>query len=182
MRSILTAVLAAAVLAAPAAAGNILLNPGFEDGVLAPWYQKADYGGPEDWNATTADAHSGLYSATDRGNKLLAQDFDPVAVEDILEASVWVRNVDATINAIYFEYSDLSTQEELLDHFDSEWNYWDMTSYLQPGKELISFGIYGVSGGATERTYVDDWVLDVIPAPGVMPLLGLALLGVRRRR
>jgi hypothetical protein len=182
MKTIVTAVLAAAVLVAPASAGNILVNPGFESGVLDPWYQKVDYGGPENWNVTTADFHSGMYSATDRGNKLLAQDFDPVSVEDILEASLWIRNVDASINAIYFEYSDLSTQEELLFHSNSNWNYWDMTAYLQPGKELISFGIYGVSGGETERTYVDDWVLDVIPGPGGLVVLSVGLLCARRRR
>lgn len=182
MKTIVAALLAAGVLGAPAAAGNILVNPGFEDGALHPWYQKADYGGPEDWNVTTADFHSGMYSATDRGNKLIAQDFDPVPVADILEASVWVRNLDASFNAIYFEYSDLSTQEEVLSHPSAEWNYWEMTSYLIPGKELISFGVYGVSGGVTERTYVDDWVLNVVPAPAGLAVLSLGLLGSRRRR
>ena len=56
-----------------------------------------------------------------------------------------------------------------------------MTSYLIPGRELISFGIYGISGGVTERTYVDDWVLDVVPAPAGLVLLSLGLLGTRRR-
>jgi hypothetical protein len=182
MKPLVTAVLAAAMVGAPAGAANILVNPGFEDGVLDPWYQKADYGGPENWNVTTADFHTGLYSATDRGNKLIAQDFDPVPVADILEASVWVRNLDASINAVYFEYSDFTTQEEILFHPNDAWNYWDMTAYLASGKELISFGVYGVSGGATERTYVDDWVLDVIPAPAGLVVLSIGLVGARRRR
>lgn len=182
MKTIVTVLLAASALCAPAVAGNILINPGFEDGILAPWYQKADYGGPENWNVTAADAHTGLYSATDRGNKLLAQDFAPIAVADILEASVWVKNLDASINAVYFEYSDSSTHEEILFHSNGEWNYWDVTSFLAPGKELVSLGLWGVSGGATERTYVDDWVLEVIPAPASLTLLSLGLLGVRRRR
>ena len=95
---------------------------------------------------------------------------------------MWVKNVDASINAVYFEYSDSSTHEELLWHYNAEWNYWNMTAYLTPGKELVSFGIYGVSCGTTERTYVDDWVLNVIPAPPSLVLLSLGLLGVRRRR
>jgi len=69
----------------------------------------------------------------------------------------------------------------VFSHSDAEWNYWEMTSYLIPGKELISFGIYGISGGVTERTYVDDWVLNMVPAPTGLVLLSLGLLGNRRR-
>ena len=159
---------------------NVLLNPGFEDGVLAPWYQKADYGGPENWNVTTADVHSGLYSATDRGNKLIAQDFDPVPVEEIIEASFWLKNVDASINAVYFEYSDFTTEENIWWPTGG-WDFINATAWLDPGKELISFGVYGVSGGTTERTYVDDWKV-LIPEPASGLLLGLAVLALYRRR
>jgi len=181
MQRPVVALTAAGALVAPAAGSGVLLNPGFEDGVLLPWYQKADYGGPEDWNVTTADQHSGQYSATDRGNKLIAQDFDPIPVEDILELSLWIKNLDASFNTIYFEYADLSTREEVASHPDAEWNHWEVTSFLVPGKELISFGIYGVSGGATERTFVDDWVLNVVPAPAGFVLLFPVLWATRRR-
>jgi hypothetical protein len=169
----------AALVAAPAWA-NILINPGFESGVLDPWYQKADYGGPEDWNVTTDDVHSGEYSATDCGNKLIAQDFAAVSTDLIIEASLWLRNVDATINAVYFQYSDMSVEENVWWP-SGGWDYVDATIWLDPGKELISFGVYGVSGGDTQRTYVDDWTL-VIPEPSTAVLLGLAALGLYRRR
>jgi len=42
--------------------------------------------------------------------------------------------------------------------------------------------VYGVSGGDTQRTYVDDWKLMVIPEPASGLLLGLAGLALGRRR
>jgi hypothetical protein len=177
--SAVTVVAIVALVAAPAWA-NILVNPGFETGALAPWYQKADYGGPENWNVTTADVHSGTYSATDRGNKLIAQDFAAVATDSIIEASLWLKNVDASINAVYFQYSDLTTEENIWWPTGG-WDYVDATGWLDPGKQLVSFGVYGVSGGTTERTYVDDWKI-IIPEPSAVLLLGLGgALAFRRR-
>ena len=176
---VLVAVLVAALGCAPAWA-NELLNPGFESGVLDPWYQKADYGGPENWNVTTDDVHTGKYSATDRGNKLIAQDFAPIATDSIIEASFWLKNVDASINAVYFEYSDFTTEENIWWPTGG-WDYVDATAWLDPGKELISFGVYGVSGGTTERTYVDDWMI-YVPEPSALLLLGLGGVAALRRR
>ncbi len=167
------------VVASPALAVNILGNPGFETGALPPWYQKADFGGPENWNATTADKHSGEWSATDVGNKLIAQDFAAVPVADILLASFWLRNVDASINAVYFEYSDTTTEENIWFPTGG-WDYIDATGWLDAGKSLVSFGVYGVIGGNTQRTYVDDWTLDVIPEPTTLVLLAAAALFRRR--
>lgn len=101
-----------------ALAVNILVNPDFESGALSPWYQAADYGGGEDWNVTSADVHSGQYSVTDAGNKLIAQDFAAVPVSLIFEASFWLRNNDASINTVYFRYSDNTTEE----------NFWKPTA------------------------------------------------------
>ena len=183
-RKILFAAGLALAAAAPASAVNILVNPGFESGALAPWYQKADFGGPENWNATTADFHTGKWSATDVGNKLIAQDFAPVAVADVLEASLWIKNVDGSVNALYVAYSDNTSEEFLQVPPANQWVKFDMTADLDPGKFLVSIGVYGVNGGGPiDRTYVDDGVVDVIPAPGAAARLGLGgLLAARRRR
>jgi hypothetical protein len=179
MRKLFLGILALSLLAGPTLAANILGNPGFETGSLPPWYQKADLGGPENWNVTTADKHSGTYSATDVGNKLIAQDFAAVPVSDILLASFWLKNVDASINAVYFQYSDLTTEENIWWPTGG-WDYVDATGWLDAGKSLISFGVYGVLGGSTQRTYVDDWTLDVIPEPTTLALLTVAALFRRR--
>lgn len=175
-----------ALAAPPALAVNILVNPGFESGSLAPWYQGNDFGGPENWNVTAAQAHSGGFSATDVGNKQIRQDFAPVAVSDILEASLWIMNPDdggPRINAVDFYYSDGSNQEHLLFQPDNNWNYNNVTGLLTPGKFLTGFALYGYIGGGPneDRTFVDDFILNVVPAPGAAALLGLGALARRRR-
>src|SRR5262245_43789577 len=117
MKTAAAAIAIAALAAAPAIAGNILLNPGFETGFLAPWYQGNDFGGPENWNVTSKEAHTGQFSATDVGNKQIRQDFAPVFVGDILEASLWIKNPDdggPRVNAIDFYYSDGSSSENVV--------------------------------------------------------------------
>lgn len=66
-----------------------------------------------------------------------------------------------------------------------------MTSDLDPGKELVGFSVFGYSGGggAEDRTFLDDAVINVdttarVPGPASLLLLGLgiAALGVIRRR
>ena len=53
--------------ASDAGATNILVNPGFETGALGPWFQdRVVTLGGEDWNVTSADAHSGRRHAARR--------------------------------------------------------------------------------------------------------------------
>ena len=72
---------------------NLLTNSGFESGALSPWFQDHVFGGGEDWNVTTADAHSGLYSATNTGNKEIRENFSPVPVQNITSISFWAKHV-----------------------------------------------------------------------------------------
>lgn len=177
-----------ALAGAPAFAGNILVNPGFETGSLPPFYQGNDFGGPENWNVTGSDAHSGTFSATDVGNKQLRQDFAPVAVSDILEASLWIKNPDEggpRINAIDFFYSDGSSSENVLFQPDDNWNFNNVTSFLSPGKSLTGMALWGYIGGGPneDRTFTDDWTIRVVPSPGAGALVALGTpLGRRRRR
>jgi hypothetical protein len=163
---------------------NILVNAGFEDGVLDPWKQTRDFGGPEDWNATTADSFTGRWSATDRGNKFIEQRCAAVAGTDVIKVSFALKNLDATINAYTFLYSDNTEGEFLISHTNANWNVYDVTSNLDRSKSLVGVGVYGVSGGTTERTYLDDVLVDVVPEPATILAMGagLAALASRRRK
>ena len=117
--------------------------------------------GPENWNVTDADAHTGAFSATDVGNKLIVQDFAPVAVADVLETSFWIRQPEIAISAVYFAYSDGSSEENLIILATDQWEFHDLTAQLDAGKELTTFGLYGYIGAGKDedRTYVDDWTV-----------------------
>jgi hypothetical protein len=158
-------VVAAWVMTAGTAFGqvNILENPGFETGSLDPWYQLNDFGGPENWNVTDADAHTGAFCATDVGNKLIVQDFDPTPVADILETSFWIKQPEIAISAVYFAYSDGSSAENLVFLTTADWQFFDVTGLLAPGKNLTTFGLYGYIGGGEDedRSYVDDWTVSI---------------------
>ncbi len=150
---------------------NILVNGGYETGVLAPWYQSLDLGGATNWSVTNTDAHTGTYSATDQGNKLMVQYFAPVPTSDITLASVWVKNPNVLFNAIYLEYSD-ATNASGLFATTGQWQYVDFAPWLVPGKSLIGVGVWGYSAGGTdERTYVDDWAIEAVPGPATLGLL-----------
>ncbi len=138
---------------------NVLENPGFESGVLAPWFQLRGGGDGEDWNATASDAHSGEFSATDLGNRLVVQEFDAVPVSDILEVSAWVKNPEETLNAFFFQYSDGSEEQWTFSHNSPNWTFFDATSQLDPGKSLVTAGMWGYSGGppGPDRTFIDDY-------------------------
>jgi hypothetical protein len=142
--------------------GNVLVNPGFETGAMGPWYQDAG-SGPEPWNVTSAEAHSGSYCATTVGNNRIRQDFAPVPTADITEVSFWIMEPGpgTTAYAGWFLYENGSS-EQVGTTFPPnglpEWTFVDMTAHLDPGKNLVAFGVWGYSGGgpAEDRSYLDD--------------------------
>lgn len=176
------------MLAGSAFAGNILVNPGFEDGVLAPWFNSNDFCGGCTWAVTSSDSHSGKFSAFVSGNRLLEQDFSPIADSSITEASLWLKMPDTGVAAIYFLYSDATTEENVVS-VGSDWTKFDMTSFLDVGKSLAGIGVYGCTGCAGHSlTFADDFVVNSgggVPEPGTLVMLGSGILGaagmIRRR-
>ena len=178
----------AALTGSAAVAGNILTNPGFESGLLSPFYQGNDFGGPENWNVTGSGPHTGQFCATDVGNKQIRQDFAPTLVSDITEVSLWIRNPDdggPRVNAIDFFYSDGSNTETVLFQPDNNWTFNDVTSLLTPGKSLTGVALWGYIGGGPneDRTFTDDWRVMTVPGPGAAGAIAMGLVaGSRRRR
>jgi hypothetical protein len=176
-----------AFAAVNAFAGNILVNPGFESGALAPFFNSNDYCSGCTWSVTSTDSHTGSYSALVVGNRLLEQDFTAVSTSLITEASLWLKMPDTGLAAVYFLYSDSTTNENLIDVPDT-WTKFDMTSYLAPGKSLAGVGVYGCSGcGGEGQTFADDFLIDTggsaVPEPSTLFLLGFggAALALGRR-
>src|ERR1019366_9104965 len=138
-------VLCVALVSTSAFAANVLVNPGFEYGVLPPWFNSNDFCGGCTWDVTTTDKHTGFWSATVIGDRLLEQDFSPIPDTLITEASLWLKMPDTGIAAVYFLYSDTTTAENIVS-VPGVWTQFDMTSFLDPGKSLAGFGVYGCTG------------------------------------
>jgi hypothetical protein len=160
--------------ATPAIAANSLLNPGFETGALAPWTNSNDFCAGCTWSVNSADAHSGTYSAVVDGNRLILQTASPIPVSSITAVSFWARHPDAATGAdiaVFFEYSDASSEEELLFTTNSAWTFFDVLASLDSGKSLTGFGVYGNSGAAAR---FDDALIEVVPEPSAWLLLTTA--------
>jgi len=146
-----------------AAGTSGLVNGDFESGALAPWFQGAVFSGGEDWNVTSADSHTGVFSATNTGNMEIRQDLGaPISTDSIEEMSFWLKHPDPEVSAAYVSlfYTDGST-EFLVNTEGTDWNFFDVTGNLLPGRMLIGFSVYGNSAGDPEfaRTVLDDVIL-----------------------
>ena len=178
-----TMLLATATVSSNVFAVNILSNSGFETGALAPWFQDRDFSGNENWNVTSALAHTGNYSATDDGNKEIRQNLKATSVSDITEVSFWLYSPDDLFSAYLFFYSDGTNEQRIVSGATDTWAFFDVTSELDAGKSLVAFSLFGNSVG---RTYLDDVTINAsVPEPATLTLMGLGMAGVgyqRRRR
>ncbi|MHC4945003.1 MAG: hypothetical protein ACYTG7_18465 [Planctomycetota bacterium] len=130
--------------------GEVLENPGFETGSLDPWYSSQ-------WFVTKEDPHSGSYCATDEGNYWIRQDFDDIKAEDVLSITLWSRQPEEAIQAVDLMYKDGTYFEDIIWP-TSNWGFFDVTSWLTPGKTLVGIRIWGYSGGggAPDISFIDD--------------------------
>ncbi len=143
--------------------GNILLNAGFEDGVLAPWTGAG-------WSISTTSPHAGLYCAYDIGNNGVQQSFTPTPVGQILAITLWERQPEIAISAIDLFYSASDYDEFLVFLSTANWEYFNVTSQLRPSGSLQAIRVWGYMGGgsAPDETFLDDVLIDV---QGITPTL-----------
>lgn len=167
---------------------NILINPGFEDGALAPWVNDNDFCGACTWDVTNTDAHSGTWSAEVDGNRLLLQSFAAIDGSLISQISFWARHPDGgSAMAVVLRYDDATETEDQVGTLSSGWEFFNVTAFLNPSKNLVGFGVYGNSGGVArfDDAVVDARQVDVggVPEPATFTLMGagLAVVALRRR-
>ena len=167
-------------------AANIVVNPGFETGALSPWANGS--GTPvEAWNVTSADAHTGIYSATNVGNSEIVQMFTPTLGSLITSVSLWMKQPEQAISQVGLLYSDASLETDVLFLSTSDWEFFDITALVNPAKTLVGISIFGYAGGGPneDRTFLDDVTVEArstIPEPASATLVIGALLGLALKR
>ncbi|MEO5492471.1 MAG: PEPxxWA-CTERM sorting domain-containing protein [Sphingomonas sp.] len=179
---------------APAAqAQNVIVNGGFESGAISPWFVDRNFGGTSPWSVTTADKHSGTYSAIDIGNIELRQNFAGVATSSVAAASFWIKHPNLTTAPAFvsFFYSDSTNTGFTVNTSSADWEQFNILSNLAAGKTLTGFSIFGyVGGNGDPTTYLDDVQIVVrdngVPEPAtwMMMIMGFGMVGgaLRQRR
>jgi len=188
-RQLIFIVLAVGLMLADAHATNILGNPSFEESsLLSAWFPAINVcSAPcENWHVTNADAHSGIFSVTGAGEIEIRQDFAATPTSMITQVSFWVKHPDLPVsglgpfNGVRFYYSD-GTIGVFLTAFTltTNWEFVAVTSDLAAGKSLTGFSIFGFNSilPSTQRTFLDDVIINVVPEPPCLLLLGSGLLG-----
>ena len=133
---------------------NVLLNPGFEDGVLPPWTT-------DNWWISTVNPHTGQFCSEDEGNFSIQQDFAPVDVNDVLEVSMWSMQPEGIAFQAVVLYYGPADSDQFLVAPGADWTYIDMTSQLRGAGSLQGIQIYGYSSdGEGDLTRCDDVLVD----------------------
>jgi hypothetical protein len=130
---------------------ELLENPGFETGALAPWVGSA-------WHITDKYPHGGTWCAFDIGNANVVQWTDTVPCSEVQSVTFWSRQPDQPAAQAYsFFYSD-GTRDQYVHFPGADWTLMDVTGRLNRSRELVGFEIWGYSGGGPgpDSTYVDD--------------------------
>jgi hypothetical protein len=160
-------------LCTSANAANILVNPGFETGSLAPWF--ANVGAP---TVSNADAHTGVFSCAAFGGDEIRQNFAPVLTGSITEASLWAKRPPFQLDQYSFYYSDAPTGTFVIQGNSSNWDQFNITANLTSGAHLTGFSIFGTSSGPA---FLDDFVINVVPEPSAAFATLLLVAGTIKR-
>ena len=172
-----------------ASAQNVLVNPGFESGVLSPWFQDRDLSpAGVNWHVSAAEAHSGDFSALARGNKSVRQNFPAIPASSVAEVSFWIRHPIApqpgegsNVAINYFYDGNQFGPEFLMRVNDSEWTFFNVTGLLDRTRMLTGFAVWGYTSIPEPPTFLDDVVLRV-PEPSGAACASMVMCGLLRRR
>ncbi|MCU0304260.1 MAG: hypothetical protein MUC56_09420 [Thermoanaerobaculales bacterium] len=133
---------------------NLVTNPGFESGALAPWTT-------DGWVVSTTNPNSGVYHAEALGNIFIRQDFAPVDVTTVSSVVISMLQPEVAISWICLFYEPSDQQCDLFFP-QATWSQLDLVSLLRPAGNLTGIQVYGYSGGGggPDVTYLDDVLID----------------------
>ncbi len=152
------------VASASSQASNLFQNPGFETGDFTGWISG---GGSK--TVTSAEAHTGNYSFAGQALDFASQPFTPIPTSSISELSFWGKRDGGLANAVTLSYSDTSSELIIVNKIpigSSDWTFINLIDYLDDGKLLTGFHIYGTSPGPA---YLDDFNLQPGQRPSPVP-------------
>lgn len=135
----------------PFGGASVLDNPDFESGT-APW-------GSDGVLSTTSERFAGTSSLEIDGNWSLSQTFAPVPVDDLTSATFWWWHWEdlsgGGSGVIFLEYADGASEVIFPPaHLLDGWELFDLQPYLDRGRELSGFSIYGGSTAPWPRSLV----------------------------
>jgi hypothetical protein len=194
--AMVTAIVSLHTVASGDTVTNLLINPGFESGELAPWSI-----GPmtDEFAMTTEKPRSGNWSlkyVLSPNNvtlgSVVTQRFEPLSV--VTEFSFWIKAEQIPQSDLRsIMVFDNSGVDERIDHFfplsSTEWTRVDLTSVVQ--------GIINNSAGWKIRLinvntqfinqvgdtyYFDDFTVATVPEPSALAMFGLVGAGIAIRR
>jgi hypothetical protein len=174
-----------------AQAGEILANPGFESGALAPWTSDTRYddGSGTVWAITGTNCHSGNFCAANVGNIALEQMFDPIAVSSVTGISFWAAHPNGATApmAVDFFYADGGDDEFVVSTTDTGWTFFDVFANLRSTGSLTGIEVFGYGGEGAPVTKLDDFSITAstgVPEPASFGLLfaGLSTVVIAARR
>jgi len=155
---------------------NLLQNPGFETGSLAPWFAEA--GTP--MVTSPQGIHSGSYGLTAPFGATIRQNFAATPVSEITHVSFYIDNAlpePAQVWLTYY-YDDGTSFEFFLSADSGDFKFARVDAYLEPGKNLNGFS--SRTGSALGNVYLDDFLI-IAPEPTSILLALIAGCFVFRR-
>lgn len=146
---------------------ELIVNNGFETGVLDPWYSVG-------WGIATNSPHSGSYSAhTLIGTSAwIRQDFTPTPSDSIWSVTCWMRTMDVAWIPVRFYYGNGTYSNFILDfsnYISFEWPFglYVLTDGIEPGHVLIGIQFWGGNGEDSDLWLDDVSILTFPPPPNL---------------
>src|SRR5262245_17451642 len=120
--------LGAVLLSGSAYGAQILSNPDFETGAVAPWLNDNSIQSGS-WTITTTGCHTGVYCVTDNGDVGLYQTF-VVNTATITAANFWVKPTNGIVIALFYSGGAPSPDYIMFNPTAGQLNVWDNVDLL----------------------------------------------------